>query len=107
MQHIGRTWVVAAGTVVFALIGGPSVITAGGGGSSSGGGPSLSDGAFARAAEAALESTGGGRVTEREAGDEHSAYEIEVTLDDGRHLDVQVDESFTVVRTVTDVEEVG
>ena len=107
MEHIGRTWVVAAGTVVFALIGGPSVMTAGGGGSPSGGGPSLSDGAFARAAEAALESTGGGRVTEREAGDQHSAYEIEVTLDDGRHLDVQVDESFTVVSTVTDVEDVG
>ena len=107
MRHVGRTWVVAAGTVVFALIGGPSVMTAGGGGSGSGGGPSVSDGAFARAAKAALEATGGGRVTEREPGDQQSAYEIEVTLDDGRHLDVQLDESFTVVGTVTDVENVG
>jgi hypothetical protein len=106
MRHIGRIWVVAAGTVVFALIGGPSVMTAGGGGSS-GGGPSVSIGDLARAAEAALEETGGGRVTEREAGDQQSAYEIEVTLDDGRHLDVQVDESFTVVRTVIAVEDVG
>jgi hypothetical protein len=106
MRHAGRTWVVAAGTVAFVFVGGPSVVTAGGGGPS-GGGPSVSIGDLARAAEAALEETGGGRVTEREAGDQQSAYEIEVTLDDGRHLDVQLDESFTVVGTVFAVENVG
>jgi hypothetical protein len=105
MRQVGRAWVVAAGTVVFALIGGPSVMTAGGDRSPSGGGPSIGD--LVRAEEAALEETGGGRVTSREPGDQQSAYEIEVTLDDGRHLDVQVDESFTVVRTVIAVEDVG
>jgi uncharacterized membrane protein YkoI len=50
-----------------------------------------------RASEAALEHTGGGRVTDTEVGDEESLYEVEVTLDDGTQVDVQLDEDFTVV----------
>jgi uncharacterized membrane protein YkoI len=55
-----------------------------------------------RATAAALASTGGGRVTDTEAGDEESAYEVEVTLDDGREVDVQLDEAFNVVSSSTD-----
>ena len=51
--------------------------------------------------------TGGGRVTDRAPGDRQRTYEIEVILDDGRHVDVQLDESFTVVGTVAVVENVG
>ena len=58
---------------------------------------SISDDALTRAGEAALAATGGGRVTGTEVGDEESYYEVEVTLDDGRQVDVQVDESFAVV----------
>ena len=47
-----------------------------------------------RASAAALEHTGGGRVTETEVGDEESYYEVEVTLDDGSQVDVQLDENF-------------
>ena len=50
-----------------------------------------------RAEAAALAHTGGGTVTETEAGDEESAYEVEVTLDDGTQVDVQLDENFDVV----------
>ena len=50
-----------------------------------------------RASAAALEATGGGRVTETEVGDEESYYEVEVTLDDGSQVDVQLDEQFNVV----------
>src|SRR5215207_10874406 len=50
-----------------------------------------------RASAAALEHTGGGRVTETEVGDEESRYEVEVTLDDGSQVDVQLDENFEVV----------
>ena len=53
--------------------------------------------ALDRAWAAPLEHTHGGRVTETEAGDEESAYEVEVTLDDGTQVDVQLDESFEVV----------
>jgi len=58
-----------------------------------------------RASAAALAETGGGEVTGTEAGDEESAYEVEVTLDDGSQVDVQLDESFAVVSTETDHED--
>ena len=50
-----------------------------------------------RAKAAALEHTGGGRVTETEVGDEESYYEVEVTRDDGSQTDVQLDRHFNVV----------
>jgi uncharacterized membrane protein YkoI len=55
-----------------------------------------------QAERAALEKTGGGRVTETEVDDEESKYEVEVTLDDGTQVDVQLDESFDVVSSETD-----
>lgn len=58
-----------------------------------------------RATAAALAHTGEGRVTETEVGDEDSYYEVEVTLDDGRQVDVQLDEDFNVVDTMDDVED--
>ena len=53
--------------------------------------------ALGRASDAALASTGEGRVTETEVGDEESYYEVEVTLDDGSQVDVQLDRDFNVV----------
>ena len=53
--------------------------------------------ALAQASDAALLHTGGGVVTETEVGDEESYYEVEVTMDDGRQIDVQLDEAFIVV----------
>jgi hypothetical protein len=50
-----------------------------------------------KASAAALEFTGEGEVTETEVGDEESYYEVEVTLDDGSQVDVQLDEEFNVV----------
>jgi uncharacterized membrane protein YkoI len=55
-----------------------------------------------RASAAALAETGGGRVTETEVGDEESFYEVEVTLDDGTQVDVQLDEQFRVVSSSAD-----
>ena len=55
-----------------------------------------------QASTAALEHTGGGRVTGTEVGDEESFYEVEVTLDDGSQLDVQLDEQFNVVGEESD-----
>jgi hypothetical protein len=56
---------------------------------------------------AALEHTGGGTVTGTEVGDEESLYEVEVTLDGGGQVDVQLDESFTVVGSEGDDAGVG
>ena len=61
--------------------------------------------ALQRASAAALAHTGQGRVTETEVGDEDSYYEVEVTLDDGHQVDVQLDQSFNVVQTIADHED--
>jgi uncharacterized membrane protein YkoI len=63
--------------------------------------------ALARASAAALEHTGGGRVTETEAGDEEGAYEVEVTLADGSQVDVHLDASFDVLGDEADEDEAG
>ncbi len=55
-----------------------------------------------RASEVAINHLGGGTVTETEIEDEESYYEVEVTLDDGRQVDVQLDENFNVVGTESD-----
>lgn len=55
-----------------------------------------------RASDAALAETGGGTVTETEVGDEESLYQVEVTLDNGDQVDVQLDQDFTVVGTTTE-----
>ena len=60
--------------------------------------------ALDKASAAALEHTGEGRVTETEVGDEESYYEVEVTLDDGSQVDVQLDKSFKVVGSSADHE---
>lgn len=58
--------------------------------------------ALERATAAALDHLGEGRVTETEVGDEESYYEVEVTLDDGSQVDVQLDEAFNVVGSEAD-----
>jgi len=58
--------------------------------------------ALERASAAALAHVGEGTVTETEVGDEDSYYEVEVRLDDGRELDVQLDEQFNVVSSDVD-----
>ena len=60
--------------------------------------------ALTRASAAALASTGGGRVTETEVGDEDGYYEVEVTLAGGRQVDVHLDRSFNVLGSVADTE---
>lgn len=56
------------------------------------------------ASAAALAHTGQGRVSGTEVGDEDSYYEIEVTLDDGSQIDVQLDKAFVVVKTMADTD---
>jgi uncharacterized membrane protein YkoI len=60
--------------------------------------------ALDKASEAALAHTGGGRVTGTEVGDEDSYYQVEVTLDDGSQVDVQLDQNFAVVGQNVDSE---
>jgi uncharacterized membrane protein YkoI len=50
-----------------------------------------------KATAAALAHTGGGTVTETETGDDGAAYSVEVRLDDGSQVEVNLDENFQVI----------
>jgi hypothetical protein len=93
MQRRTIILLVAGGLVVAAGAGGGIALASGSDDSE----PPITGEDLDRATAAALEHTGGGRVTETEVGDEESLYEVEVTLDDGTQIDVQLDESFRVV----------
>ncbi len=60
--------------------------------------------ALTRASEAALDETGGGEVVDTEVEDEENGYEVEVNLDDGSQVEVQLDENFAVVGSSTNEE---
>jgi uncharacterized membrane protein YkoI len=94
--------VVAAAAVVGAAAAGTGVAVAGGGGDDDGSESPITGAELDRASAAALDETGGGRVTDTEKGDEESLYEVEVTLDDGSQVDVQLDENFDVVGRESD-----
>lgn len=53
--------------------------------------------ALEKASAAALAHTGEGRVTDTEQGDEDAFYEVEVTLNNGKEVDVHLDKQFKVV----------
>lgn len=95
-----RTKLIAAGVVVAAVAaGGAGVVAAASGDDTE---PAITGDALYRATAAALAHTGGGSVTETEAGDEDSYYEVEVTLEDGSQVDVQLDEHFNIVGSADD-----
>jgi uncharacterized membrane protein YkoI len=85
------------GTVIAALAVGGVAIAGAAGGDDDGDERAIGGAALDRASAAALDHTGGGRVTETEAGDEESYYEVEVTRGDGSQVDVQLDRDFEVV----------
>jgi uncharacterized membrane protein YkoI len=96
-----RTAVVLAGTAVLTLgaVGGAFAIA---GDDDDAGERPIPATQLDEAERAALEETGGGTVTGTEVGDEESKYEVEVTLDDGTQVDVQLDADFDVVGTEDD-----
>jgi hypothetical protein len=89
---------VGAGVVALVTVGGAVVATSAGDDDEA----PITGEALERASAAALEHVGEGRVTETEVGDEESYYEVEVTLDDGTQVDVQLDEEFNVVGSEAD-----
>ena len=94
---------IAGGAVAAVVLGGASYAVAGGSDDDATDTP-ITGSALDKASAAALEHTGEGRVTETEVGDEESYYEVEVTLEDGSQVDVQLDEDFNVVGDEADNE---
>lgn len=98
-----RAKLIAAGAAVVAIgvAGGGAVAAASGDDTEA----SITGDALVRASAEALKHTGGGKVTDTEIGDEDSYYEVEVTHEDGRQVDVQLDQDFNVVGSTADREE--
>ncbi len=92
-----RTKLAVAALAVIAVAG------IGAGAAVAGGGEKPLEGTdYDRATAAALEHTGQGVVTETEAGDDGAAYGVEVRLDDGSQVEVQLDHDFDVIGTEAD-----
>jgi len=96
MKNRTKAVVGAVAIVGVAAVGGGVALATGGGDDDATDTP-ITGTELDRASAAALEHTGEGRVTETEKGDEESLYEVEVTLDDGTQVDVQLDTDFHVV----------
>jgi len=97
--------VLIVGAAVLAIAGGGAGIAAAtGGGDDS---KPITGSALEQASAAALQATGGGKVTGTEVGDEESYYEVEVTSSDGSQTDVQLDRGFNVVGEKADHESSG
>ena len=98
-----RRKILIGGAAVLAIAaGGTGVAVATSGGDDDATEQSIKGSALEQASDAALAETGGGEVTETEVGDEESYYEVEVTLDDGSQVDVQLDRDFGVVGSEAD-----
>ena len=99
-----RSKIIAAGVAVAALAAGGAGVAVAAVGDDDGDEVPITGEALERATTVALDHLGGGTVTETEEGDEDSYYEVEVTLDDGSQVDVQLDEDFNVVSSEGDDE---
>jgi uncharacterized membrane protein YkoI len=99
MMAIGKRKLLAIGGVALAvaIIGGGTGAVVAMGGDDDGNEQPITGTDLEKASAEALKRTGGGRVTDTEVGDEESYYEVEVTLDNGDQIDVQLDENFNVV----------
>jgi uncharacterized membrane protein YkoI len=97
-----RTSIIVTGVVAAAAIGIGTVVAAGVNDDETE--TPITGDALEKASAAALAHTGGGRVTGTEVGDEESMYEVEITLDSGQQVDVQLDENFRVVGDEADDE---
>ncbi len=94
-----RKLAITAAAVIVALLAGGGIAWAAGGDDDD---TPITGEALDKASAAAIAHLGEGSVTDTEVGDEESYYEVEVTLDDGRQVDVQLDEGFNVVGTEDD-----
>ena len=95
--------IAVAGSVLALGAGGAAIASATGAGPLGDDSEAPIDGAaLEQASAAALAHTGEGTVSDTEVGDEESYYEVEVTLDDGSQVDVQLDRSFNVVSSEGD-----
>ncbi len=88
-------------------VGATAIAGAAGGGDDDASEQAISGPSLDRAKAAALDHTGGGKVTGTEAGDQEGDYEVEVTRADGSQIDVHLDERFNVIGQAGDNDQGG
>ena len=93
-----KTRWIGGGALAFALIGGGTGVAVAAGGDDR----PLTGSASEKATAAALQHTGGGTVIETEAGDDGAAYVVEIRLDDGRVVEIDLDANFQVIGQESD-----
>jgi hypothetical protein len=93
MTRTKGKWLAVGGLAV-ALIGGGTAIALGAAGEDD---RPLTGSDLERASVAALEHTGGGAVIETEVGDDGAAYGVEIRLDDGSVVEVNLDKNFQLI----------
>lgn len=91
-------WIVGTGLAVALVGGGTGMALATAGDNET----PITGEALGKASAAALVSTGGGRVSGTEVGDEEGYYEVEVALPGGGQVDVHLDSAFNVLHTTGD-----
>jgi uncharacterized membrane protein YkoI len=94
-------WMAAAAAAIVALGTGTGIAVASAG-DDDGADQPITGPALAEASRVARAETGGGRVVATEIRDEEGYYEVEVELDNGRHADVHLDQSFHVLDSSED-----
>ncbi|HZJ51131.1 MAG TPA: hypothetical protein VFF07_09855 [Actinomycetota bacterium] len=92
MELNRRTKLIAGGALALAIIGGGSGMAL----ATDADDKPLSGRILERATAAALEHTGGGKVTETEIGDDGAAFGVEVRFSNGKQVEVNLNESFEV-----------
>jgi hypothetical protein len=89
---------IGGGALAVALVGGGTGVAIATGGEDR----PLTCSALEKATAAALQHTGGGTVIETEAGEDGAAYGVEIRLDDGRVVEIDLDANFQVIGKESD-----
>jgi uncharacterized membrane protein YkoI len=98
---------ITVAAIAVLAVGGTAIAGATGGGDDGKSDKPIAGRALDRAKAAALDHTGGGKVTGTEVGDEEGAYEVEVTRADGSQVDVHLDKGFNVINQASDGDQGG
>jgi hypothetical protein len=93
---------IGALVVVIGVVSAGFAIAAGGGDEQP-----LTGSTLEKATDAALAHTGGGTVVETETGDDGAAYSVEIRLDDGSQVEVNIDGNFEVIGSEADDDSAG
>jgi uncharacterized membrane protein YkoI len=96
------TKLIAGGALTVALIGTGAGMAVAGSNDESNDGGALSGSTREKAVAAALEATGGGRVSEAEHADDDGTYSVEVIVESGSHIEVKLDDNFHVIKQAND-----